>query len=356
MRRIASTLIGLSLFALSLGQEAEPKPIGPGSPAPKLEVATWYKGAPVAGFEKGKTYVVEFWATWCGPCIESIPHVTKLAKANPDVTFIGVSIWEDDKDGNIKQFIDKMGDKMDYNVGYSANQTGMAKSWMEAASQNGIPAAFVVKDEQIYWVGHPMELDKPLAQIKSGKFDLVGFKKKFDKEADETRLQIAGNKEIAKVIGLRQQGKKEEAKVALGEVVKQYPSTAQSADSIQFEWLATDDVRAWETAAKAKLKARKPDGAVEVASFALRQAQKPQGKALAKQAIEWVQKSRHRNDFMVLYYSLNVFERLTDDASALETVTRLLKGYDKGPAKANAELKKSFESKRAALEKKLASH
>jgi len=50
----------------------------------------------VKGFDKDKTYVVEFWATWCGPCKATIPHLTKLQKEHPDVTFIGVSVFEND--------------------------------------------------------------------------------------------------------------------------------------------------------------------------------------------------------------------------------------------------------------------
>src|SRR4051812_3305632 len=50
----------------------------PGDPAPSIHVAKWLKGQPVIDIKKGQFYVVEFWATWCGPCIQSIPHLTEL--------------------------------------------------------------------------------------------------------------------------------------------------------------------------------------------------------------------------------------------------------------------------------------
>jgi thiol-disulfide isomerase/thioredoxin len=47
-----------------------------GDKAPSLEVSRWVKGEKVERLEKDQTYVVEFWATWCGPCIQTIPHLT----------------------------------------------------------------------------------------------------------------------------------------------------------------------------------------------------------------------------------------------------------------------------------------
>ena len=150
-----------------------------GDKAPKLEVKSFVKGEPVKEFEAGKTYVVEFWATWCGPCKTSIPHITDLQKKHPAVTFIGVSVSEQDQ-GLVKPFVDDMGDKMAYRVaidavpeGKAANEGAMSKGWMQAAGQGGIPTAFIVAgDGKIYWIGHPMEMDEPVEKIASGSWDL----------------------------------------------------------------------------------------------------------------------------------------------------------------------------------------
>ena len=133
-----------------------------GSNAPKLEVKEFVKGEAVKGFEKDKTYVVEFWATWCGPCRTSIPHLTKLQKQYKELTIIGVAILEQDQ-SKVADFVEEMGDKMDYRValdkvpeGSDGDEGAMVKNWMEPAEQAGIPFAVIVNGEgKVAWIGHP---------------------------------------------------------------------------------------------------------------------------------------------------------------------------------------------------------
>lgn len=187
---VRAPLVGvlLALAALSTAQPsaALPTEVKVGGPAPKLSVSKWVKGTPVKEFEKGKLYVVEFWATWCGPCKTSIPHLSKLqAKYKDKVQFVGVSIWEN-KPEDVDPFVKEMGDQMNYAVAMdempSANakpdEGFMAKNWMEAAKQMGIPSAFIIDGEgRVAWIGHPMEMDDPLAKVVEGTWSFDEFAK-----------------------------------------------------------------------------------------------------------------------------------------------------------------------------------
>ncbi len=74
-------------------QDADAKKLTIGDTAPPIDIAHWIKGDKIEEFESGKVYVMEFWATWCGPCRASMPHLSKLQEqyTDYDVTFIGVS-------------------------------------------------------------------------------------------------------------------------------------------------------------------------------------------------------------------------------------------------------------------------
>ena len=157
-------LVAAACFAIASPVSAALKV---GDPAPKLQVAQWVQGDPVKAFEGDKVYILEFWATWCGPCISAIPHLNEIYKRHKDkgLVVIGQNVFENDVKA-VPGFVKKMGSKMTYRVtldDLSVKGGFMAANWLKAAGQNGIPCAFVIdKSGKIAFIGHPMRLDESL--------------------------------------------------------------------------------------------------------------------------------------------------------------------------------------------------
>jgi len=154
-----------------------------GDPAPKLEVTEWVKGKPVdLAQEKGKgIVVVEFWATWCQPCVATIPHLTELQKhlGPKGVTIVGVTAEDPDNTlDQVKEFVKQRNDSIGYAIAFD-KPGKMNEAYPMAANEQGIPTAFVVDREgRVAWIGHPLAgLDTALEEIIAGKYDVNVAKK-----------------------------------------------------------------------------------------------------------------------------------------------------------------------------------
>lgn len=244
-RKLIAALMPMMAMAAAaaVAQEAMPPGGQPsltvGSQAPALKVDKWIKGQPVRDIKKG-THVVEFWATWCGPCLDSIPHITELAKKHKGkITFTGVSVWEDTEAENwqadVSEFVTEMGAKMDYNVAVDNAEGTMATTWMEAAGQQGIPASFVIKDGVIMWIGHPMQLDSVLDKVVAGTFNLEDAKRLAEEERQKEAKLMAASEKLNNAM---QSGDTNAATQAIDEIVALEPMAAPQLLPLKFTILA----------------------------------------------------------------------------------------------------------------------
>jgi len=178
-----------------------------GDPAPPIAVAQWIHGPPTDDLARGQVYVVEFWATWCGPCRRAIRHLTELQRRfGSKLTVIAVSTWEPDWRA-VPRFVAREGAEMGYRVATdrvsspSTPDGEMSHTWMAAGRQGEIPAAFLVDGEgRIAWIGLPTDLDGPITQLLSGTWDREHFARAYEIEADRRgrvdRFQRAFSKAV----------------------------------------------------------------------------------------------------------------------------------------------------------------
>ncbi|MGN6418232.1 MAG: TlpA family protein disulfide reductase [Pseudobacter sp.] len=186
MKKIVSKCTAVLILLVAVtsfcNAQDQPKPtLYVGDKAPEFRYGSVIKGSPAADYKPGHLYLFEFWATWCGPCIASMPHLSEFAKANQkDVSVIAVNVWED-KTGKlsydslqpkVEKFVRNMGKIMDFDVVTDTKEEHMGKNWLTAAGVNGIPCTIMVQDGVIQWMGHPVQLDSIVKLVLDGKYDI----------------------------------------------------------------------------------------------------------------------------------------------------------------------------------------
>jgi thiol-disulfide isomerase/thioredoxin len=243
MKTFARNLSALTLALAGLTFTAYSATLTVGDPAPKLQTGKFVQGDPVTEFAPGKAYIVEFWATWCGPCRASIPHLNEIFAKYKDkgLIVIGQDCFENDED-KVVPFVQSMGDKMTYRVALDDKEGStkgkMAETWMKAASQNGIPTAFLIdKTGHVAWIGHPMAMDESaIGAVLDGTYDLKKAAVQFVENEKRTEQYQAINRKLRADMSAKDW---DAANSDLDELAKgASPDFVQNLKSVRFKILA----------------------------------------------------------------------------------------------------------------------
>lgn len=240
-----------------------------------IGAATFIQGEAPKEWEQDKVYILECWATWCGPCVQIIPHMNELYTELKDkgLRVYGMNVMEDDK-AKVEEFVKAKGEGMSYPVAFVGNEGAFNDEWLKPAGVNGIPHAFVVKNGKLLLAIHPSALtkeligdliaggDKETAALKqftdaaAAKDKIQGFlmdtirplmeKKEFDKAAAEVKTFIKDNPSLDDMTkaglslqiglsGLAEKGDVDGAMKLIDETAAAYPDTmiAKQADEIK---------------------------------------------------------------------------------------------------------------------------
>jgi thiol-disulfide isomerase/thioredoxin len=129
-----------------------------GTMAPAIQIDEWITPQPPSQSDlNDRVYVLEFWATWCPPCVQSIPHMIQLADKYKDKAVPFIALSTDSSSEPVKKMVKDKG--INYYV-------GMDNGLSDKFSVRGIPSAFIIGHSgQVVWQGHPMKSDFEIAIV-----------------------------------------------------------------------------------------------------------------------------------------------------------------------------------------------
>lgn len=119
-----------------------------GKKKPETPIEAWITDEPKS--LEGKYVLYDYWATWCGPCIQALDTAEKL-HARFEGNLVTIAISDEDPE-TVRALVKKKGWKQPVAV-------DTTRAVPEALEIRGIPHAFLVNPEGVVvWQGHPMEL------------------------------------------------------------------------------------------------------------------------------------------------------------------------------------------------------
>lgn len=229
--------IGISP-GLAQAQEEQVATLSIGSNAPDLDIQHWYSDnnglfQHTTKIEENHIYVVEFWATWCKPCIVAMPHIAALQAKYGDQNVQFISVSDEDVD-TIEDFLERKvpGDKEKRTFGEltdsfcltSDPDKSVKEDYFRASQQSGIPCAFIIgKTGLVEWIGSTMRVSGPLELIVEDKWNREEFLVEYQKQQQARNRLTKNRRRMAKSLNqvgeLANHGRPDKAAELLQEMI-----------------------------------------------------------------------------------------------------------------------------------------
>lgn len=188
-----------------------------GDKAPQIRTHEWLKGDELTSYEPGQVYVLDFWATWCAPCIAAMPHLSELQEKHAEngLNIVAISVdsvrntgqLNDDLIQRIKNFVVENDQRMQFAV--AIDDSGFSDRAVRMAyGMQSIPATFIVDREgRIAYGGNPTPtFDRVLELVMADEYDLDAV--------------VEADKLAKDVVSLFRKGDREEALALIDQIAE----------------------------------------------------------------------------------------------------------------------------------------
>ncbi|MCB9749183.1 MAG: TlpA family protein disulfide reductase [Myxococcales bacterium] len=146
--RRAALLLSATLCAAACDRATRPDTTAPavtaGAPAPDFSLEGRDGETITLSALAGKVVIVDFWASWCAPCKDAMPHLEALYRERRDAGLVIIGVNIDGERGDAARFLDQV--PVSFPIAFDGERGAVATRW----SPPKMPSSFVIgRDGQV---------------------------------------------------------------------------------------------------------------------------------------------------------------------------------------------------------------
>lgn len=129
---------------IAQAQPERPPLLAAGTPAPDFSAEALGGGMARLSDFKGKIVILDFWATWCGPCQRSMPHLEKLYRSikDPNVVVLALCVW--DEKPAYEEWMKTNKEKYSFRFAFDPAGRGDGNIARKLFNVSGIPTTYII--------------------------------------------------------------------------------------------------------------------------------------------------------------------------------------------------------------------